>query len=215
MSWKEKRFADFKLYAVTDIKSEDMGLLDKVDQACRGGADIIQMRSKTLSDQALYRLGLKFKQVTEKNKKLLFVNDRFDIALSVGADGVHIGQDDLPVAVIRKILRQANAAMWIGKSTHSPEQGLAAEQEDVDYLGVGPVYATPTKAGYRPAGLAYVQFAAREFKKPFVAIGGIDAVNVSEVVMAGAQRIAAVRAIFNGDNVYENTVKIRKSIETF
>lgn len=215
MNWKEKLFAGFKLYAVTDLTSGDESILEKIENAYRGGVDIVQLRGKNLTDNELYRIGLKIRALANQYQKLFFVNDRLDLALSVSADGVHIGQDDLPVREMRRLMSLAGTRMWVGKSTHSPEQAIATEAEDVDYLGVGPVFQTPTKPAYQAVGLEYVQYAAEHLHKPFVAIGGIDAGNIQQVLAAGAKRVAVVRAIFNTRDSYENTRKIREKIDQF
>lgn len=215
MSWKEKVFASFKLYAVTDLESEDPAIFEKINQAYAGGADIVQLRSKKLSDAALYRMGKKIKELAEAQQKLFFVNDRPDLALALEADGVHLGQDDLSVDVVRKMIAQAGRKLWIGKSTHNLEQGKAAVQEKPDYIGVGPVYATPTKPGYTPAGLEYVRQAAEQFCIPFVAIGGINLQNLTPVLEAGAKRIAVVRAIFTAPDPATAASQFKKQIESF
>ncbi len=213
MNWKKKVFDSFKLYGVTDV-SEDFGdILKKVDRAYAGGADIIQLRSKMLGDNALYRLGLAVRKIAVRRRKLFFMNDRLDLAMAVEADGIHLGQDDLPVAAARKILKLAGMRMWIGKSTHKLAQSQKAQREGADYIGVGPVFKTPTKPGYRPAGLDFVRQAAQQIRIPFVAIGGIDLLNLSSVLEAGARRIAVVRALFEKENPYEAAREIRKKIE--
>ena len=125
-------------------------------------------------------------------RSLFLVNDRLDLALAAEADGVHLGQDDLPVAVARRLL---GPERLIGRSTHGLAQLRQAVAEGCDYVGVGPVHATPTKPGREPAGLDYVRAAAAESPLPFFAIGGIDADNLPEVLAAGATRVAVVRAI--------------------
>jgi thiamine-phosphate pyrophosphorylase len=197
MGWREKAFEGFKLYAVTDLQKEDPEILRKIEQAYRGGADIIQLRSKVLSDAALIRLGFKTRKIALKHRKLFFINDRVDLALALDADGVHLGQDDMPVAVARKLAKRAGKMLRIGKSTHSFPQALAAIREKADYIGVGPVFATPTKPHGRSVGLRFVKQAAAKVRVPWVAIGGIDLENLSSVVEAGALRVAVVRAIFS------------------
>jgi len=196
MDWKKKVFDGFRLYVVTDLRDESSDVLRKINAAYRGGADIVQLRSKVLSDAALIRLGLKIKRIAEKNRKLFFVNDRVDLALAIGADGVHLGQEDMPVRVARKLAKQAGRKIWIGKSTHSLKQALAAVSEGSDYVGVGPVFKTPTKPNAKSVGLRFVRQAATKIRIPWVAIGGIDLGNMDAVIRAGATRIAVVRAIF-------------------
>jgi thiamine-phosphate pyrophosphorylase len=213
MSWKNSAFQNFKLYAITDLQSEDANIFERVDAACRGGADIIQLRSKHLPDAALLRLGARIREIAFKNQKLFFVNDRPDLALALKANGAHVGQEDLPIAVIRKLV--GRRPFWIGKSTHSLEQAVAAEQEGADYIGVGPVFETPTKPGRPAVGLELVRKIRQNIKIPFVAIGGIDHNNVSQVLEAGAERIAVVRTIFGAANPYDATHKLREQIENF
>jgi thiamine-phosphate pyrophosphorylase len=200
MDWKEKVFDDFRLYAVTDIRTESPDVLKEIEAAYRGGVDIVQLRSKVLSDAALMRLGLRIKKIAGKARKLFFVNDRLDLALAIGADGVHLGQKDVPVSVARKLAKQAGFGIWVGKSTHNLKQALAAVREGADYIGVGPVFATPTKPHVRSVGLRFVRQAATKVRIPWVAIGGIDLGNIRNVIAAGAARVAVVRAIFAAQN---------------
>ena len=213
MTWKKEFLRNFRLYAVTDVRAEDSSavLCKKIDDAYRGGADIVQLRAKMLSDAQILSLGQKMRLIADSHHKLFFVNDRTDLALACGADGVHVGQDDLPVSEIRKI----NSDLLIGKSTHSIEQALAAEKEHPDYLGVGPVFTTPTKPDYQPTGLEFVKRASEKISLPFVAIGGIDLNNIELVLKAGAGRVAVVRAIFSSEDSYESARNLRCKIEKF
>lgn len=210
MNWKNKVFKNFKLYVVTDIRGEDPSLLEKVEAAYRGGADIVQLRSKTLSDAALYRLGLKWRKIADRYRKLFFVNDRLDLALAVGADGVHLGQEDLPMKGVRKIL--ARGPLFIGRSTHSLEQALSAVKEGVDYIGVGPIFETPTKPTYCPVGLDLIRQVQKKVRIPFVCIGGIDPTNIREVLKAGASRVAVVRAVFGAGDVERATRELKNML---
>lgn len=196
--WREKVFKDFRLYAVSDLKPgfSRKDFLRKVEAAYDGGADIVQLRGHGVSDDVLLEVGLKIRAIAEKRKRLFFVNDRLDLALAVGAHGLHVGQNDLPVREIRSILKRSGQKLFLGKSTHDLKQALLASREDLDYIGVGPVFSTPTKPNYKAVGLNLVRQAARKIKCPFVAIGGINLDNLDEVLNAGAHRIAAVRAIF-------------------
>jgi thiamine-phosphate pyrophosphorylase len=213
MNWKKSVFKTFKLYAVTDVKEPGDAILRKINDAYRGGADIVQLRSKTASDEALFLLGLKIRKIADRWEKLFFVNDRLDLALAVKADGLHVGQDDLPVKVIRRICKKAKAKIWLGKSTHSLRQALSAANEGVDYIGVGPIFETPTKPDYQAVGLPLIQEVKAKVSIPFVVIGGIDHHNISHVIAAGATRVAVVRAAFSGKDVYANTKKLRSKIE--
>jgi thiamine-phosphate pyrophosphorylase len=201
MNSKKKLLQDFRLYAVTDLRDPDPDFLDRAEKALKGGVDILQLRSKSLSDAALFRVGVKLRELTRQYRKLFIVNDRVDLTLAMDADGVHLGQDDLPVATARKLI--GDPAKIIGRSTHSLVQALRAEEEEADYIGVGPVFSTPTKPHYQPVGLELVREAARTVRLPWVAIGGIDAGNIGQVLEAGAARVAVVRAVFASDDPYQ------------
>ena len=196
---------------MTDIRQEDPELLRKVEAAYRGGADVIQLRSKALSDAAMYRLGVRWRKIADRFRKLFFVNDRLDLALAVEADGVHLGQDDLSVEGVRKILH--GRAIFVGRSTHSLDQALRAEREGADYLGVGPIFETPTKPAYKAVGLDLIRQVSRRIRIPFVCIGGIDESKIEQVRAAGGSRVAVVRAIFGARDVTESTRKLREALE--
>lgn len=194
MNWKRESLENFRLYAVTDLKEPDSAILQKIDDALLGGVDMIQLRSKLLSDKELYDLSIQIQKMTSKRKKLFIINDRIDLAIAADADGIHLGQDDLPIQAARKI---AGKEKIIGISTHSVEQAVEAEKNGADYIGFGPIFGTPTKPDYKPIGLEQIREVNQKLKIPFVCIGGIDLSNVNQVVSAGAKRIAVVRAIFN------------------
>ena len=188
-----------KLYLVTNsdnFESED-AFLDAVASALKGGVDILQLREKTMPANEILSVGKKIKQLCLQYDTTFIVNDRIDIAALLEADGVHLGQDDLDVISAREILGE-NAI--VGISTHAPEQALKAVQDGADYIGAGPVFATPTKQGRIPVGLEYVKWASENINIPFFAIGGINEKNVQEVISAGAKRIAVVRAIINSSS---------------
>jgi thiamine-phosphate pyrophosphorylase len=161
-----------------------------VPEALAGGVDIVQLREKHASDEEIVDTGRWLREVC--SDALLVINDRPDLALACDADGVHVGQDDEPVASVRD---QVGPAMLIGLSTHSPEQIDAAE--GVDYIGVGPVFETANKPGLEPVGVALVEYAKEHAKVPWFAIGGIDAERAAAI---GAERIAVVRAIAEADD---------------
>jgi thiamine-phosphate pyrophosphorylase len=165
---------------------------DVVEPALRGGVDLVQLRDKDASDAALARAARGLRELCRTHGALFVVNDRPDLALECGADGVHVGQDDAPVEDVRAL---AGDRLAIGVSTHSPEQIAAAEASSADYFVVGPVHETPTKPGRPAVGLELVRHAASVASKPWFAIGGIHAENTHEVVVAGARRVVVVRAI--------------------
>jgi thiamine-phosphate pyrophosphorylase len=172
-----------KLYLITAARPD---LADFLEAAVRGGVDLVQVREKNLSDRELLSRLQEAREITRRLGVPLVVNDRPDLAVLAGADCVHLGQEDLPVEAARRF------GPAVGLSTHSPEEIEAAT---ADYIGVGPVYSTPTKEGRPAVGLELVRYAAESARVPWFAIGGIDVSNVAEVVAAGATRIAVVRAI--------------------
>ncbi len=209
MPSKNAILQNFRLYAVTDGRGSGEDLPEKIEQAYRGGADIVQLRAKKMADKDLLLLGQKIRIIADRHHKLFFVNDRVDIALAVRADGVHLGQEDLPVAIARELASKAGHPLLIGKSIHSIEQALQAQSEGADYIGVGPVFPTPTKPGRNPVGLTLVRQVADTVQIPFVAIGGIDAQNIQQVLEAGAERVACVRAIFDQKDITRAAKNLR------
>jgi len=161
--------------------------------ALRGGVDIVQLRLKDASDETIVSTARRYAEITRAQGVPLILNDRPDLVAASGADGVHVGQDDTPVARARALVGPDRI---VGLSTHSPAQiDAAAAESAIDYIGVGPVHATPTKPGRPAVGLELVRYAAGHAATPFFAIGGIDAGNAAAVRGAGATRIAVVRAI--------------------
>ena len=188
-----ERLATARLYLVCDARPRDW-----LRAALRGGVDLVQLRDKTLDDSGLVAAAREFRAAADEAGALFILNDRPDLVAACDADGVHVGQDDEPPAMARTTVGPDRI---VGRSTHAPAQADAADADpDVDYLAVGPVHATPTKPGRPPAGLAYVEYAARTVGKPWFAIGGLDATNVGEVVERGASRIVVVRAITEADD---------------
>ncbi|HTN23177.1 MAG TPA: thiamine phosphate synthase [Solirubrobacteraceae bacterium] len=178
------------LYLVCDTQPGGRALADVLGPALAGGVDIVQLRDKSAADAALLAAAAVARRLCDEAGALLIVNDRPDLVGATGADGCHVGQDDMDIAQARAL---AGPQALVGRSTHGPEDIAAAG--DADYIGVGPVHATPTKPGRAPVGLDLVRHAAAHATVPFFAIGGIDATNVGAVLAAGARRIAVVRAI--------------------
>lgn len=175
--------ADRRLYLVTPVRVDLEGFLEA---AIRGGVDIVQVRERELTDSELLRALEGVRALTHRLGVPLVVNDRPDLAVLCGADFVHVGQDDLPVDAARRF------GLGVGLSTHARREIDAAGS---DYIGVGPVFETPTKEGRAAVGVELVRYAAERARVPWFAVGGIDSANVAEVVAAGARRIAVVRAI--------------------
>ena len=163
-----ERLADARLYLVCDARPRAF-----LDAALRGGADLIQLRDKTLGDEQLVAAAKTFRAAADAHGALFILNDRPDLVEACAADGVHVGQEDETPAAARAAVGPDRI---VGRSTHAPFQADAADaDDDVDYMAVGPVHATPTKPGRPAAGLDYVAYAARTVSKPWFAIGGLDA----------------------------------------
>jgi thiamine-phosphate pyrophosphorylase len=184
---RRERLATARLYFIADATAVEDGVLER---ALRGGADLFQLRDKTLGDDELLRAAARARELCAAAGALFIVNDRPDLAAAADADGVHVGQDDAPVAAARA---QVGEERLVGLSTHTPEQVDAAE--GVDMLGVGPVHMTPTKLGRPAVGTELVAHAAAHARVPWFAIGGLHEGNVAPVLAAGATRISVVRAI--------------------
>lgn len=200
---------DFKLYVIIDSRAAGgRSLVDVATEAVKGGAEIIQLREKDMSARDIVDLGRAIRKaiaVVSKNA-LFIINDRPDIALAAGADGVHIGQDDIPPDAARAVIGKDKI---LGISSHSLEQALSAQKSGADYIGVGPVFITPTKPDYTAVGLDLIREVRKAINIPFVAIGGINGDNIGQVTDAGAQRIAVVRAVCGADDI-RNAARILK-----
>lgn len=198
-----RRLADARLYLCTDARGERGDLAEFVDAALAGGVDIIQLRDKTdgVPLEAAQEIAAleTLADACERHGALLAVNDRADIALELDADVLHLGQDDIPVSLARRVLGDD---IVIGRSTHSVAQALAAEEEPgVDYFCTGPCWPTPTKPGRPAPGLDLVRATADAApERPWFAIGGIDEQRLPDVLAAGARRIVVVRAITAADD---------------
>jgi thiamine-phosphate pyrophosphorylase len=185
---RRERLRAARLYFVVEAAG-----LEAARAALAGGADMVQLRDKEADDASILSAAAGFRRACDQHDALFWLNDRPDLALEAGADGVHLGQEDMPATEARA---QVGPDVLIGLSTHSTEQFDAALESEADQLSVGPVLETPTKPGRPAAGLDYVRHAAsRGAAKPWFAIGGIDLDNVHEVLAAGAERIVVVRAI--------------------
>jgi len=207
------RVKNAKLYCVTMPPDPGRTYSELVESACKGGADVVQFREKRAAARDVVILGLELSALCREYGVLFIVNDRLDAALACGADGVHLGQEDLSVMHARKIVNSCgrNADFIIGCSTHSVEQAIRAEMDGADYVGCGPVFATPTKPDYVPVGLGMVSEYRKKVKIPFVAIGGIDSSNIQSVMNAGAGCAAVVRAVF-GSGDAERSARLLKSM---
>lgn len=204
---RRERLQLARLYFVSDASTPHAVLR----AALEGGADMLQLRDPSLSDEELLEVAAAWRSLSREHGALLWLNDRPDLALQAGADGVHVGQDDMPVADAR---REAGGELLVGLSTHSPEQLEAGIGSGADQLSVGPVWETPTKPGRPAAGLDYVRHAAqRRPPVPWFAIGGIDGENVAEVADAGAERAVVVRAIRDAPDPRAAAAHIKAALE--
>jgi thiamine-phosphate pyrophosphorylase len=198
---RRARLAAARLYLVCGAAGDERGdLRGFLDAALRGGVDVVQLREKdpAVGDAAILSAARVFRDACDAHRALFVLNDRPDLAAAAGADGVHVGQDDMPIAEARTILGED---VLLGRSTHTPEQVADAAVSDVDYFAVGPVHATPTKPGRPAVGLELVRHAASAPRPvPWFAIGGIDPSNVGAAVDAGATRIVVVRALTDADD---------------
>ncbi len=199
------------LYGILDTTY--LGPRDPAEVAVKmleGGVDIIQVRAKGWQAGEVAALSKIVLLVTRPAGVPLIVNDHPAVAAEVGADGVHVGQEDGSVKEARRI---AGGACWVGKSTHSLEQALAAQEEGADYIGVGPVFATPTKPDYKPVGLELVRKVAPQLHVPFFCIGGIKRENAADVLGAGAKRIVVVSGILQADNITDYCSGLRRLLD--
>jgi thiamine-phosphate pyrophosphorylase len=212
---RRARLATARLYLVCGQVSDssDPGghaLPGLLREAIAGGVDIVQLREKHLPDEKLVAVANAARALCERLGALLIINDRPHVAREVGADGVHVGQEDMPVAEVRELV---GPDMLIGLSTHAPLEIDAVDTELVDYIGVGPVHATPTKPARPPVGLELVRYAADHASVPFFAIGGIDARNASAVIDAGARRLCVLRAIASAEDPEHAARELRELID--
>jgi thiamine-phosphate pyrophosphorylase len=206
---RRERLRRARLYFVTDVRP---GLEELLAAALAGGVDMVQLRDKSASDDELVRAAAVFRRLCDEHGALFWLNDRPDLVEACGADGVHVGQDDMPASEAR---RAVGDDLLVGLSTHSPEQLDAAVAEGTaDQLSVGPVWETPTKEGRPAAGLDYVRHAAAVAgSRPWFAIGGIDLDNVREVIEAGASRIVVVRAIRDAEDPEAAARSLREALD--
>lgn len=192
---RRERLAAARLYLICDSQPGGRELPDVVRAAVAGGVDVVQLRDKRLADDELAAVANALRALCERLGALLIINDRAAVAVSAGADGVHLGQDD---GAPERARQSVGPDLLIGLSTHTPQQIDSAGP--ADYIGVGPVHETPTKPGVPAVGLELVRHAAENARVPFFAIGGIDSATAPAVLQAGARRLAVVRAIADAED---------------
>ena len=193
-------------YFITDATLSRAGILSDVKNAVAAGVRVVQYRNKNADTRTLYKEASRLRQICIKC--LLLINDRVDIALAVGADGVHLGQDDLAYPVARRLLGKN---LIIGLTAHSLKEALRAQEEGADYVGVSPIFTTHTKpdAG-TPKGVALLRAIRRRMRIPIIAIGGITLANAPEVIRAGADGICAISAVVTKPDVKAEITKFQR-----
>lgn len=198
------------LYGITgDNFANGKSNYECVEEMIKGGIKIVQYRDKFKSTREKVEEAKAIKKLCHKNNVLFIVNDDVAVAMLVDADGVHVGQDDMKPDDVRKLI---GINKIIGLSTHSEEQGMAAyNNENVDYIGVGPIFPTTTKDTV-PVGLEYLEFAVKNLHLPFIAIGGIKEYNIDEIIKRGAQRICLVSDIVGAENICKKIINLNSKI---
>lgn len=182
-----------------------------VDACIKGGVDIVQYRDKDSDARTVLKRAALVRDVCRSHGVPFILNDRPDLAFELGADGVHVGQDDCPPSTARRILGP-NAI--IGLSTHSQDDLIGAEREPIDYVSVGPVNPTPTKPGRPGTGLGYLRFAVDNAPVPFYVTGGVNPVSIKDLLTSGATRFVAVRWLVDADDAYTAARQLRQAIDT-
>jgi thiamine-phosphate pyrophosphorylase len=194
---RRARLARSRLYVVTDARDRRGDLDDFLDAILSAGCDVVQLRQKDAEAGDLLRWAATFREASDRHGALFFLNDRPDVAMAAGADGVHVGQNDLPPSFVRALVE---TDLLIGLSCHS-EQQLDERPDEADYVTAGPIHPTPTKPGRPGTGLDVVRHAAATVpERPWFAIGGLDPSTLPPAVEAGARRIVVVRAVTEADD---------------
>ena len=184
-----------RIYPITDVGLSGLSHREQVEMFAAGGATLIQLRDKTSSPRDFYEAAVDAIAAARRLGVMIIINDRVDVAIAAGADGVHLGQDDLPAAAARALL---GAGRVIGFSTHSPKQAVEASSWDLDYIAIGPIFRTTTKADPDPVlGLEPLREVKRAVNKPLVAIGGITLESARSVIEAGADCVSVISDLFS------------------
>ncbi|OYW31418.1 MAG: thiamine-phosphate diphosphorylase [Chthoniobacter sp. 12-60-6] len=194
-----KRIQDARLYGIVDLGYVTAKNVEHMtEHLCVGGVDVLQLRAKKMTKKEVEHLARLMLPITREHGVPLVINDHLDIAAIMGSEGVHVGQDDDAVAKARAAV---GPACFVGKSTHSLAQAVAAQEEGADYIGFGPLYATGTKPDYVPIGLNDITAVHRRVTLPIFCIGGVNAGRLDEIIRAGAQRVVVVSAFLQAADV--------------
>jgi len=202
---------DFKLYLITDRKQTKLPLPEAVRLALQGGVPAVQLREKDLPVRELLALAQELRIITREFGAKLFVNDHVDVAVAVGADGVHLGHQSMPVDAARRIV---GSGMLIGSSTHSVQEAKDAEAQGADFITYGPIYETPSKAQYgKPVGKSSIREVKYPINIPLFALGGIKSANVLQVLAAGADGVALISSVLAADDITAAARKFMQAID--
>jgi thiamine-phosphate pyrophosphorylase len=188
--------------------ARERSLIFILNEIAGSGAEIVQLRMKNNSSKEFFKTAEKFREITSKHNILLIINDRADIAMACKADGVHLGQDDLPPETVAKFAKK----LIIGVSTHSPEEALQAEKNGADYINIGPIFSTNTKKNASPVGIEMVEKVKNIVNIPFSVMGGIKTAHIPDLIRAGAMRIAMITEISEAENIREKFSELQKKI---
>ncbi len=206
----KERFEKVRLYCFTPGRLAD-DPISVAEKQIRGGADVIQLREKHRTKREILEIGLKLREITRRYDVLFIVNDDIDIALIVDADGVHLGQDDIPIEYARPLMKDR----LIGISTHSLEQVKEAVEKGADYVGFGPVFETRTKENPEDTvGIEKLKVLKEICPVPYVAIGGIGIGNIDKILEAGCKRVAIISDIINAEDIEERCRRIKKILDS-
>lgn len=203
-----------QIYGITCFETScERGNKCVVSEMLKAGIRIIQYREKFRTKKIKYEECCWLRKITQKYNALFIINDDVDLAILCEADGIHIGQDDLPLKEVRKLIKPDQ---FIGLSTHNPKQAREALRIGADYIGVGPIYETQTKRNAAQAvGLEYIKYVSQNIDLPFVAIGGIKESNIADVVKAGARCVSLVTEITEAPNIQQKIKNIQKYLEQY
>jgi len=206
----KEKLNNIDLYFITDSRLTGKTVLEDAEAALKAGVKIIQYREKNKNTRDMIKEAEKIKELCLKNNALLIINDRVDVALAVDADGIHLGNEDMPYQTARKILGNKKV---IGLTVRNIKEALKAQNEGADYIGVSPIFETQTKkdAG-APSGIKFIEEVKKTIKIPFVAIGGINESNIGDVLKAGAKSVAIISAIVTSPDVEKESKKFRNII---